>query len=111
MTTRVTISTNTAPCQYFHLRLQHSYDTPPTLDLLTWRTLITAALTQYLGLIGSATHIDILHAVEYDAWIRCPQRDAAGLWASLGGYIGKVEGGGVSFQIVKSSPFLMGITK
>ncbi|KAF7119014.1 hypothetical protein CNMCM5793_008654 [Aspergillus hiratsukae] len=69
----------------------------PPLDPLTAKTHLTAALSQFLGLTGTAIPLDILKiAPENQAqtvWIRVPRSDAAAVVAALSSWIG---GGGGS---------------
>ncbi|RHZ62346.1 hypothetical protein CDV55_105313 [Aspergillus turcosus] len=71
--------------------------TQPPLDPLTAKTHLTAALSQFLGLTGTAIPLDILKiAPENKAqtvWIRVPRSDAAAVVAALSSWIG---GGGGS---------------
>lgn len=62
-----TTTFRTTEFSFFHVALIE--DTPATgdqekgtlIDLLTWRQMITMALTRDHGLFGSSIHVDILH--------------------------------------------------
>lgn len=86
---------------------------PPTCssstDILTWRTLLTSALTQFLGITGSAIQIDILHLTGDEAWLRVPRCSAKRFQAAVGGYIGAIDGGSVGFRTKAAGEFLMGV--
>jgi ribonuclease P/MRP protein subunit POP8 len=62
------------------------------LDPVTIRTYITSALTQFLGLSGSAISIDILKIEGSRVWIRTPSDDLAPVLAATGGWVGKDTG-------------------
>jgi len=98
----------TPPWTYIHLNLLTSdpISTPHTkLDLLTARTYLTNALTQFLGLSGSAIAVDFLKledGVENDGrcgdvWIRVPREDAGVFLAAVGGW---VSGTGVGWKVL-----------
>lgn len=74
-----------------HLHLQHLYpNSKPAqlaVDAVTAHLQLTAALTQFLGLHGSAIPIDILNISGADVWIRIPHEDHSALNAALGGWI------------------------
>ena len=86
---------------------------PPTCssstDILTWRTLLTSALTQFLGITGSAIQIDILHLAGDEAWLRVPRCSAKRFQAAVGGFIGASDGRSVGFRTKASGEFLMGV--
>ncbi|EEQ34063.1 conserved hypothetical protein [Microsporum canis CBS 113480] len=73
----------------------------PALDPLTAKTYLSAALSQYLGLSGTAIPIDILKiaskANQRNArylWIRLPYDDAAAASAAMSSWIGSESGPG-----------------
>ncbi|KAL3410368.1 UPF0235 protein [Aspergillus fumigatus] len=74
--------------------------TQTTLDPLTARTHLTAALAQFLGLTGTAIPLDILKITQEGqaqtptVWIRVPRSDAAAVVAALSSWIGGPPGGG-----------------
>lgn len=78
------------PWTYLHLSLQPgTSDTLATsIDAPTVRLHLTAALTQFLGLHGSAIPVDILHLREREVWVRIPREDAAGVVAGLSSWVG-----------------------
>lgn len=55
----------------------------PSVDLLTARTCITAALQQYLGMSGAAISVDLLKVAGTDVWFRVPQPDGPMVRAAL----------------------------
>jgi len=61
-----------------------------SLDPLTISSLLTPALTSYLGLTGSSIPLDILHAKGQDVWVRVLRRDARAVQAALGEWTGVV---------------------
>lgn len=58
------------------------------LDDLTVRSYITAALTQFLGLTGSAISVDIMKVDGRECWIRVPREDLSPVMAAVGGWVG-----------------------
>ncbi|OOF92175.1 hypothetical protein ASPCADRAFT_21037, partial [Aspergillus carbonarius ITEM 5010] len=66
--------------------------TTPTLDPLTARAYLSAALTQFLGLTGTAIPIDILKVSTEQksptVWTRVPRDDASAVVAALSSWIG-----------------------
>jgi ribonuclease P/MRP protein subunit POP8 len=79
------------------------------LDAITARTYLTSALSQFLGLTGTAIPIDILK-IETSSpstpdaknilWIRVPRDDAAAVAAAVSSWIGGTRaGGGVAWRI------------
>ena len=73
------------------------------LDEITVRTRITSALTQFLGLTGSAISIDILKVEEQECWIRIPREDLSLVLAAVGGWVGGSETDGKMGWRVKGS--------
>ncbi|KAL1968960.1 hypothetical protein VTN77DRAFT_794 [Rasamsonia byssochlamydoides] len=88
------------------LILQPGSSTITTLDAVTARTYLTSALSQFLGLTGTAISIDILKietvrtaaAANTFLWIRVPREDAAAVVAALSSWIGgsRTSSGGSS---------------
>ncbi|KAI9807277.1 MAG: hypothetical protein M1833_000020 [Piccolia ochrophora] len=79
---------------YLNLELTTTSPTPtPTpLDDLTTRTHLTAALTQHLGLSGTAIPVDILKTSGRECWLRVPREDLTAVVAAVGGWIGHEDG-------------------
>lgn len=83
-----------------------------TIDALTARTYLTAALSQFLGLMGTSISIDILkienrsqehsqkkevsssysssHSSSPEVWIRVPRDDAAAVFTALSSWVGSL---------------------
>ena len=80
---------------------------PP--DILTWRTTLIAALTQYLGVFGAAIHMDILHLENDEAWLRIPGKEMQRFGTALSGYIGPLDGRSVGFRTINMGEFLIGL--
>ncbi|TGZ81378.1 hypothetical protein EX30DRAFT_371391 [Ascodesmis nigricans] len=78
-------------------------------DILTWRTALSTALKQYLGLFGSAMHIDILHLHDDEATIRFPRTELTKFSAAVSGFMGAVDGKAFGFKTVAMGEFLMGL--
>jgi ribonuclease P/MRP protein subunit POP8 len=81
----------TPPFSYTHLQLISNSENPKDLDSLTVRSHITAALTQFLGVTGSAISADILKVEGTECWIRVPREDLSSVIAALGGWVGGKE--------------------
>jgi len=84
-------------------------DTPGLVDAITWRTSLTNSLMQYLGVIGSAIRIDILHIEGEEAVLRLPTSDMVKFGAAVSGFVGTSEGRNIGFRTLGSSAFLMGL--
>ncbi|KAF3283887.1 hypothetical protein TWF970_001057 [Orbilia oligospora] len=102
--------------QYLHLRMTFDPPHPPTYsspsyppDLLTWKTHLSTALNQFLGIAGTAISIDFLHLEGPEVWIRLPREDSTRFTAAIGGWGSEVEGRNVGFRVLASTEFLMGI--
>ena len=81
----------TPPFSYVHLQLISDPNTVKELDALTLRSHITAALTQFLGVTGSAISVDILKVEGMECWIRVPREDLSPVVAAVGGWVGDSE--------------------
>ncbi|KAA8572482.1 hypothetical protein MFRU_003g02970 [Monilinia fructicola] len=81
------ITIRAPPFSYIHLELQTSSLKKLQLDDITAKSYITSALTQFLGLHGSAIPIDILKTGGKDVWIRIMREDASAVVAALGGWV------------------------
>ena len=100
-----TIPLRKPPHTYLHLTLTvtlGSHHDPQ--DPLTARTYLTSALTQFLGLTGTAIPIDLLKVTERDVWIRLPREDGGAVVAALGQWANASLG--VSLQVVGRSEWL-----
>ncbi|RJE20017.1 hypothetical protein PHISCL_07646 [Aspergillus sclerotialis] len=108
---RPIINTITNPS---HSRINQP-NTTTALDDLTARTFLTSALSQFLGLTGTAIPIDILKISEGQpqnqntVWIRVPREDASAVVAALSSWVGgsKASGGGnAAWRICAKGNFL-----
>jgi ribonuclease P/MRP protein subunit POP8 len=82
----VTVTLRATPYSYLQLSAT-SIDgrvTRHPLDAITARTYLTSALSQYLGLTGTAIPIDILKVTDQDIWVRVPKEDARAVIAAIG---------------------------
>lgn len=94
------ITIRNPPHIYLHLSLLASTlpsSNQPPVDTLTARTYLTSALSQFLGLTGTAIPIDFLKVEARDVWIRVPREDSAAVVGALSQWIGK--DGGVSWRV------------
>ena len=78
------------------------------VDLITWRQLITTALTRDHGLLGSSIHVDILHqdTSEGDKVIlRVARVNKRMVWSALGGSVD----GGQAIRVLSVSDHLVAL--
>ncbi|KAJ5191702.1 uncharacterized protein N7498_010687 [Penicillium cinerascens] len=116
------------PWTYLKLRLIPQPDStiPQPLDALSARTYLSAALSQFLGVTGTAIPIDILKTEhgsvsaakletpvaagmsKYDcAWVRVPREDAAAVVSALSSWIGgSGSGTNVAWRICAKGNYL-----
>ncbi|KAH8821684.1 hypothetical protein F5884DRAFT_98465 [Xylogone sp. PMI_703] len=97
------------PYSYACLELTTQVSKNIILDELTVRTYITAALTRYLGLTGSAISIDILKVDGKECWIRMPREDLSPVIAAVGGWVGTNGADGQVGWRVRASGNWLGI--
>lgn len=88
------------------------------LDALSARTYLSSALSQFLGLTGTAIPIDILKIEpgsssaaglsKYDCvWVRIPREDAAAVVAALSSWIGGgASGANVAWRVCAKGNYL-----
>jgi ribonuclease P/MRP protein subunit POP8 len=98
------------PYAYFHLSirsLQFSQSSQ-SLDEITARSYLTAALQQYLGLMGTAIAIDILKVEGAHIWIRVPRDDESAVTAALSQWCSSAEGS-VSLRVEARGSWLGGV--
>lgn len=91
-----------APWAYVHLEHLSAAGNKDagTLDALTAHLHITAALSQFLGLHGSAIPVDILKLDGMEVWVRLPREEKSALIAAVGGW---VSGAGEGWRVRGSS--------
>ncbi|KAI9843484.1 MAG: hypothetical protein M1837_006330 [Sclerophora amabilis] len=104
----ITRTIRNTPWGYLHLELTTTATTVPPLDILTARTSLTAALTQFLGLTGSAMPIDILKVEGRDCWIRVAREDLNAVAAAVGGWVGGGQADAVVGWRVKGKAGFLG---
>lgn len=94
--------------QFAYAQLQLLSDPPITdqIDILTFRSYLTSALSQFLGLTGSAIAIDILKIEDKDCWVRVPRQDLSAVMAALGGWVGGNEDSQVGWRVKGSGNWL-----
>lgn len=101
---------------YSYLQLRMTYQAPAShsqkpreqheLDEITLLSHTISALSQYLGLTGTAIPVDVLKVEGVDGWIRIPNGDEKPVVAALSQWIGK---GGVSLQVLGRGSWLGGL--
>ena len=87
------------------------------LDTLSIRTNLTAALSSFLGLTGTAIPIDIMKVSgllngQNDVWIRVPIEDGSAVVAALGAWVGqrdREESGLLGWRVVETGSWLPGM--
>ncbi|KAL4949089.1 hypothetical protein BDW69DRAFT_198371 [Aspergillus filifer] len=120
----ITFTARNPPWTYLKLQLIHQPNTSQTtkatpLDPLTARTYLTSALSQFLGLSGTAIPIDILsisqpefesQASDKYIWVRVPRQDGASVVAALSSWIGGMDqadsSGSVALRVCAKGNFL-----
>ncbi|CUS14790.1 unnamed protein product [Tuber aestivum] len=99
--------------EYSYSRLEMIFDPPfdtaSAVDAITWRTALTNSLMQYLGVVGSAIRIDILHIEGEEAVLRLPTTDIVKFGAAVSGFVGTSDGRSIGFKTLGNSAFLMGL--
>ena len=97
------ITIRNPPYTYLHLSLITSAPSSSSdsklapIDILTARTHVTSALSQFLGLTGTAIPIDFLKLDGRNVWIRVPREDGSAVVGALSQWAG--GGGTVSWRI------------
>ena len=104
--TITSITIRTPPHSYAHLELLSSSSATTSLDALAVRFHLTSALTQFLGLTGSAISVDILKVEGRECWIRVPREDLSPLLAAVGGWVGGNGEGQVGWRVRGSGNWL-----
>lgn len=80
--------------QWSYLQLSLITNSPDyRLDALTTHLHLRAALSQFLGLHGTAIPIDILKLSGNDVYIRVPRDDSSAVVIAVGGWVGKAGEG------------------
>ena len=93
------ITIRNPPYTYLHLTLLTSSTSlpnpdPPPIDILTARAHLTSAVSQFLGITGTAIPIDFLKVEGRDVWIRVPREDVTAVVGALSQWVGKDGGAG-----------------
>lgn len=106
-----TITLRNSEFSFLHVSLVHESETTlAETDLLTWRHLITTALTRDHGLLGSSCHVDILHhyaikeGSDESVLIRIPKKDKRMVWNAVSGFVDEKNGRG--FRVLGVSDHL-----
>jgi len=110
-----TFTLRNPPYSYVHLRATHqaqngSFQKPSQeqdLDEVTLISYMTNALSQYLGLTGTAIPIDILKIEGSEGWIRLPREDENAVVAALSQWMGK---GGAALRVLGRGSWLGGLS-
>lgn len=92
------ITVRDPPFTYLHLTLvTSSTSNAAPIDILTARAYLTSAVSQFLGITGTAIPVDFLKVEGRDVWLRAPREDAAAVVGALSQWVGK--DGGVSWRV------------
>ncbi|KAM0247010.1 hypothetical protein ACHAQJ_010010 [Trichoderma viride] len=90
----LTCTIKTPPFSYAHLELlTDPSDAAVELDNLQVKSYCTAALSQFLGLAGTAISLDILKVEASGCWVRVPRDDLGSFAAALTAWKGTSDGG------------------
>ncbi|KAJ5461309.1 uncharacterized protein N7458_002861 [Penicillium daleae] len=118
--TTINFTSRNPPWTYLKLQLIPQPDTPPLqpLDALSARTYLSSALSQFLGVTGTAIPIDILKVepkgtksnglTKYGAvWVRVPRDDGAAVVAAISSWIGgSGSGSGAAWRVCAKGNYL-----
>jgi len=112
--TETTFTLRSPPFSYVHLRATHQAQNgnfpklsqQQDLDEVTLISYVTNALSQYLGLTGTAIPIDILKVEGGEGWIRLPREDENAVVAALSQWMGK---GGATLRVLGRGSWLGGL--
>lgn len=86
------------PCAYLHLMVkQLPPSTAVQLDEVTAHSYLRSALSQFLGLTGTAIPLDVLKVEGNDIWLRVAREDASAVVAAVSQWAS--VGQGISLQI------------
>ncbi|KAK5467989.1 hypothetical protein LTS15_000962 [Exophiala xenobiotica] len=97
------------PYAYFHLSIRSlQSNQSQSLDEITARSYLTAALQQYLGLTGTAIAIDILKVEGAHVWIRVPRDDESAVTAALSQWCSSADGS-MSLRVEARGSWLGGV--
>lgn len=74
-------------CEFAFLKIELVSQSAETLDLLTWRQMLTLALERDQGVFGSSAHIDIIHQTMIEGKdtviLRIPNVNKAAAWNAI----------------------------
>ena len=91
---------------YAHLSLISDPPKDDSMDVITFRSHLTSALSQFLGFTGSAIAVDFLKIEGKDCWIRVPRQDLSAVVAAVGGWVGGSEDSQVGWRVKGSGNWL-----
>ncbi|AOA60469.1 GQ67_01513T0 [Komagataella phaffii] len=100
---------------WFYFRLQIP-QTNATVDLITWKLLVSHALNLY-GLLGQSLHFDILHNERNTCIIRCYETDRQTFTTAITTITWELKEAGLEgegyccLRILNSSKYLLGVTE
>ncbi|KAI5197686.1 hypothetical protein AUEXF2481DRAFT_7471 [Aureobasidium subglaciale EXF-2481] len=94
------------PWSYLHLSIMTSAPNYQ-LDALTAHLHLRAALSQFLGLHGTAIPVDILKLEGSDVHVRVPREDASAVVIAVGGWVGK---GGEGWRVKSQGSWGVGLS-
>lgn len=93
------------PFTYLYLTLvTSSTSNALPIDILTARAYLTSAVSQFLGITGTAIPVDVLKVEGRDVWLRVPREDAAAVVGALSQWVAK--DGGVSWRVNRKGEWL-----
>ena len=92
---------------YLHLSLITTTTSQPPLDTVTILSYLRSALSQYLGLHGTAIPIDVLKVDDEDAYIRMPYDDGSAVVAAVSQW--QSRDGKVALRVKGRSAWLGGL--
>ncbi|MCJ1339398.1 hypothetical protein MMC09_004687 [Bachmanniomyces sp. S44760] len=109
--TTTTSTIRSPPYTYIHLTLLTTPTSNSPFDALTARKYLTAALSQFLGLTGTAISVDILKLESQDVWIRVPREDGSLMVEAVSGWVEGSETASVGWRVRAVGEWLAGVGK
>lgn len=94
------------PYSYIQIELVTQPPTQDAVDDITFKSHITNALSQYLGITGTAINIDVLKTNLNRTVVRLPHEDESAVVAALSQWSGR---GGVTLRILSRGGWLAGV--
>lgn len=89
----LSVTIKSPPFSYAHLEAIRDEPADSATDMLQFRSYLSAALTQFLGVTGAAISIDILKVQGNECWVRVPRPDLGAFGAAVTAWSGSQDQG------------------